>query len=141
MLTTVKGMQYFLSASQIMIYVHVATLSMPWAWHCAKVSRSIQLVSSPLTMASKAKERRYPSLRLLPPRVKGFVLIAANTKTVCMDGGGQKGDGHNSKKITKEETYSSWDSHVVTHRSTNQPVNCLCMAERTGCPVLSCLWP
>ncbi|KAF1345885.1 hypothetical protein BDV97DRAFT_30558 [Delphinella strobiligena] len=42
---------------------------------------------------------------------------------------------------SKRKTYSSWYSHVVTHRSTDQPVNCLCLAERTGCPVLSCLWP
>ncbi|KAG9873503.1 hypothetical protein KCV05_g22990, partial [Aureobasidium melanogenum] len=37
----------------------------------------------------------------------------------------------------KSKTYSSRDSHVVTHRSTNLPFNCLCMAERTGCPVFS----
>ncbi|KAH0184007.1 hypothetical protein KCU99_g9407, partial [Aureobasidium melanogenum] len=37
----------------------------------------------------------------------------------------------------KNKTYSSRDSHVVTHRSTNLPFNCLCMAERTGCPVFS----
>ncbi|KAH0382447.1 hypothetical protein KCU92_g6196, partial [Aureobasidium melanogenum] len=41
----------------------------------------------------------------------------------------------NRKKVCK--TYSSRDSHVVTHRSTNLPFNCLCMAERTGCPVFS----
>ncbi|KAH0365191.1 hypothetical protein KCU65_g6278, partial [Aureobasidium melanogenum] len=37
----------------------------------------------------------------------------------------------------ENKTYSSRDSHVVTHRSTNLPFNCLCMAERTGCPVFS----
>ncbi|KAH0334915.1 calcium/calmodulin dependent protein kinase, partial [Aureobasidium melanogenum] len=37
----------------------------------------------------------------------------------------------------ESKTYSSRDSHVVTHRSTNLPFNCLCMAERTGCPVFS----
>ncbi|KAG9705563.1 hypothetical protein KCU73_g17884, partial [Aureobasidium melanogenum] len=41
------------------------------------------------------------------------------------------------KKDDKHKTYSSRDSHVVTHRSTNLPFNCLCMAERTGCPVFS----
>ena len=48
-----------------------------------------------------------------------------------------------SKKGEQEDckTYSSRDSHVVTHRSTNLPFNCLCMAERTGCPVFSWLWP
>ncbi|KAG9575219.1 hypothetical protein KCU77_g15307, partial [Aureobasidium melanogenum] len=40
-------------------------------------------------------------------------------------------------KQKKRKTYSSRDSHVVTHRSTNLPFNCLCMAERTGCPVFS----
>ncbi|KAH0136695.1 hypothetical protein KCU67_g15974, partial [Aureobasidium melanogenum] len=39
--------------------------------------------------------------------------------------------------VHKNKTYSSRDSHVVTHRSTNLPFNCLCMAERTGCPVFS----
>ncbi|KAG9727295.1 hypothetical protein KCU73_g12668, partial [Aureobasidium melanogenum] len=48
---------------------------------------------------------------------------------------------HESKKAARAQkrykTYSSRDSHVVTHRSTNLPFNCLCMAERTGCPVFS----
>ncbi|KAG9598464.1 hypothetical protein KCU77_g6235, partial [Aureobasidium melanogenum] len=48
------------------------------------------------------------------------------------------GDGDNEqKKRNEDKTYSSRDSHVVTHRSTNLPFNCLCMAERTGCPVFS----
>ncbi|KAH0333521.1 hypothetical protein KCU81_g9844, partial [Aureobasidium melanogenum] len=42
-----------------------------------------------------------------------------------------------SKRRWNDKTYSSRDSHVVTHRSTNLPFNCLCMAERTGCPVFS----
>ncbi|KAG9721326.1 hypothetical protein KCU73_g14277, partial [Aureobasidium melanogenum] len=41
------------------------------------------------------------------------------------------------KRGIMDKTYSSRDSHVVTHRSTNLPFNCLCMAERTGCPVFS----
>ncbi|KEQ83948.1 hypothetical protein M438DRAFT_319769 [Aureobasidium pullulans EXF-150] len=41
------------------------------------------------------------------------------------------------RKSSMDKTYSSRDSHVVTHRSTNLPFNCLCMAERTGCPVFS----
>nr|POE60989.1 hypothetical protein CFP56_64698 [Quercus suber] len=40
----------------------------------------------------------------------------------------------------KGKTYNSEDSHVVTHRTTNSPVDCLYMAERTGCLVLSRLW-
>ncbi|KAG9702905.1 hypothetical protein KCU73_g18242, partial [Aureobasidium melanogenum] len=43
----------------------------------------------------------------------------------------------NPKQKIENKTYSSRDSHVVTHRSTNLPFNCLCMAERTGCPVFS----
>ncbi|KAH0365835.1 calcium/calmodulin dependent protein kinase, partial [Aureobasidium melanogenum] len=42
-----------------------------------------------------------------------------------------------STRQKESQTYSSRDSHVVTHRSTNLSFNCLCMAERTGCPVLS----
>ncbi|KAG9760354.1 hypothetical protein KCU73_g2934, partial [Aureobasidium melanogenum] len=52
----------------------------------------------------------------------------------------EKGDGTKSLHESgskKNKTYSSRDSHVVTHRSTNLPFNCLCMAERTGCPVFS----
>ncbi|KAG9842104.1 hypothetical protein KCU98_g8567, partial [Aureobasidium melanogenum] len=46
--------------------------------------------------------------------------------------------GGRAKRMTRAcKTYSSRDSHVVTHRSTNLPFNCLCMAERTGCPVFS----
>jgi hypothetical protein len=30
---------------------------------------------------------------------------------------------------------------MVTHSSTSRPVQCLCMAERTGCPVFTDLWP
>ncbi|KAH0386898.1 hypothetical protein KCU89_g17025, partial [Aureobasidium melanogenum] len=44
---------------------------------------------------------------------------------------------NDTKTRSKFKTYSSRDSHVVTHRSTNLPFNCLCMAERTGCPVFS----
>ncbi|KAF2137372.1 hypothetical protein K452DRAFT_235944, partial [Aplosporella prunicola CBS 121167] len=43
-------------------------------------------------------------------------------------------------KIQKAKTYNSWDSLVVTHLTTNQPVHSLCMAERTGCPVFYDLW-
>jgi hypothetical protein len=40
----------------------------------------------------------------------------------------------------KWETYNRRDSQMVTHSSTSRPVQCLCMAERTGCPVLTDLW-
>ena len=37
-------------------------------------------------------------------------------------------------------TYNSGDSLVVTHLTTNPPVHCLYMAERTGSLVFSVLW-
>ena len=42
--------------------------------------------------------------------------------------------------IQKAKTYNRRDSQMVTHSSTSRPVQCLCMAERTGCPVLTDLW-
>jgi hypothetical protein len=41
-------------------------------------------------------------------------------------------------KTTK--TYNSGDSLVVTHLTTNPPVHCLYMAERTGSLIFSVLW-
>ena len=38
------------------------------------------------------------------------------------------------------KTYNSGDSLVVTHLTTNPPVHCLYMAERTGSLILSVLW-
>jgi hypothetical protein len=40
----------------------------------------------------------------------------------------------------KTKTYNRRDSQMVTHSSTSRPVQCLCMAERTGCPVFTDLW-
>ena len=39
-----------------------------------------------------------------------------------------------------DKTYNRRDSQMVTHSSTSRPVQCLCMAERTGCPVFTDLW-
>ncbi|KAF2195817.1 hypothetical protein K469DRAFT_546205, partial [Zopfia rhizophila CBS 207.26] len=39
-----------------------------------------------------------------------------------------------------QKTYNSWDSLVVTHPTTSQPVKCLICGERTGSNVLNCLW-
>ncbi|KAH0361347.1 poly hydrolase, partial [Aureobasidium melanogenum] len=57
------------------------------------------------------------------------------TQLDIVDGLRKQKNKHEFSK--KNKTYSSRDSHVVTHRSTNLPFNCLCMAERTGCPVFS----
>jgi hypothetical protein len=45
-----------------------------------------------------------------------------------------------TRKDKKTKTYNRRDSQMVTHSSTSHPVQCLCMAERTGCPVLTDLW-
>jgi hypothetical protein len=42
--------------------------------------------------------------------------------------------------IGEQNTYNSRYSLVVTHPTTNLPISSLCMAERTGCPVLLNLW-
>jgi hypothetical protein len=42
-------------------------------------------------------------------------------------------------KQKKSETYNSGDSLVVTHLTTNPPVHCLYMAERTGSLIFSVL--
>jgi hypothetical protein len=44
------------------------------------------------------------------------------------------------QKEIKNRTYNRRDSQMVTHSSTSRPVQCLCMAERTGCPVFTDLW-
>jgi hypothetical protein len=44
------------------------------------------------------------------------------------------------KESKKKKTYNRRDSQMVTHSSTSRPVQCLYMAERTGCPVLTDLW-
>jgi hypothetical protein len=53
--------------------------------------------------------------------------------------GAQKGI-ESAFKVKKAKTYNRRDSQMVTHSSTSRPVQCLCMAERTGCPVLTDLW-
>ncbi|ENH99503.1 hypothetical protein COCC4DRAFT_153143, partial [Bipolaris maydis ATCC 48331] len=45
-----------------------------------------------------------------------------------------------SSKI-KPKTYGSGDSLVVTHLTTNPPVNCLYRPDRTGWLALNFLWP
>ncbi|KAF2146876.1 hypothetical protein K452DRAFT_218936, partial [Aplosporella prunicola CBS 121167] len=40
----------------------------------------------------------------------------------------------------KHKTYNSWDSPVVTHLTTNQPVHGLYVPERTGWLILHDLW-
>ena len=44
------------------------------------------------------------------------------------------------KQKKKAKTYGSGDSLVVTHLTTNPPVQGLCMRERTGSPVFPDLW-
>ena len=40
----------------------------------------------------------------------------------------------------RSNTYNSGDSLVVTHLTTNPPVSCLYMAERTGSLIFMILW-
>ena len=40
----------------------------------------------------------------------------------------------------RAKTYNSGDSLVVTHLTTNPPVSCLYMAERTGSLIFMILW-
>jgi hypothetical protein len=44
------------------------------------------------------------------------------------------------QKETDAKTYNSGDSLVVTHLTTNPPVQCLSTAERTGSSVFIVLW-
>ncbi|RPA78528.1 hypothetical protein BJ508DRAFT_349270 [Ascobolus immersus RN42] len=41
----------------------------------------------------------------------------------------------------KHKTYSTKDSRVVTHRSTNLAIRSLTMGERTGSRIFFNLWP
>ena len=47
---------------------------------------------------------------------------------------------YSSRKL-KIKIYSSRDSLLVTHATTNPPVKFLNMDERTGILILTCLWP
>ena len=47
---------------------------------------------------------------------------------------------HLSLMTKNKKTYNSGDSLVVTHLTTNPPVHCLYMAERTGSLIFSVLW-
>ena len=47
---------------------------------------------------------------------------------------------HHVSLLEEAKTYNRQDSQMVTHSSTSRPVQCLCMAERTGCPVFTDLW-
>ena len=53
-----------------------------------------------------------------------------------------KADSHTLRYVLRQKakTYNRRDSQMVTHSSTSRPVQCLCMAERTGCPVFTDLW-
>ena len=49
--------------------------------------------------------------------------------------------GYTATGVAKKKwTYNSRDSLMVTHSTTNPPIWGLCMAERTGCPILLSLW-
>ncbi|KAH0353026.1 hypothetical protein KCU81_g1881, partial [Aureobasidium melanogenum] len=72
--------------------------------------------------------------RLRNSQLRGY---STPSRTFVADRARQQPQRKKEKIWLRNKTYSSRDSHVVTHRSTNLPFNCLCMAERTGCPVFS----
>ncbi|KAG9942893.1 hypothetical protein KCU85_g9076, partial [Aureobasidium melanogenum] len=78
---------------------------------------------------NKIKKPRQTSSSAIVPKAL-FEPLLNCVKTLTYASITKRGD-------VESKTYSSRDSHVVTHRSTNLPFNCLCMAERTGCPVFS----
>jgi hypothetical protein len=77
---------------------------------------------------------------------------AAEGGKVIADGGGrrveyrvfgncatEKDDHFVTTKIGSKKNYSTRDSHVVTHHSTNLAIHCLTRAERTGSRAFSVL--
>ena len=85
---------------------------------------------SPKTMKSPFQLQSY---RKTTPTPNGYSIILGPILN-CRDS--------SSKMVykAKRKTYNRRDSQMVTHSSTSRPVQCLCMAERTGCPVLTDLW-
>jgi hypothetical protein len=77
---------------------------------------------------------------------KGVAVLEVLEVTITGLGALKLRKGATAKKPTcmdpeqKIKTYNRRDSQMVTHSSTSRPVQCLCMAERTGCPVLTDLW-
>jgi hypothetical protein len=67
-------------------------------------------------------------------------LFTSICTTAVYDFGGLVGPYLTLSTICGEKTYNRRDSQMVTHSSTSRPVQCLCMAERTGCPVFTDLW-
>ena len=60
----------------------------------------------------------------------------------CLRFGDAHLKGEKGVRGTKNYTeFSTWDSHMVTHCSTNQAIRCLFTAERTGCETFIVLWP
>jgi hypothetical protein len=68
--------------------------------------------------------------------------IALSTHVLASDSQ-QSFDGSKKVKTSKQKmakTYNSGYSPVVTHLTTNPPVSCLNIAERTGSIVFKILW-
>jgi hypothetical protein len=75
--------------------------------------------------------------RLITTILKPYILSYSIRRWV--DGSERSTRGW-QKKVSNSKTYNRRDSQMVTHSSTSRPVQCLCMAERTGCPVFTDLW-
>jgi hypothetical protein len=64
--------------------------------------------------------------------------LAISTPTTSRSGPPKKKEKRNDTKDGKQN-YSTRDSHVVTHHSTNLAIHCLTRAERTGSRAFSVL--
>ena len=67
-----------------------------------------------------------------------LVLLAGSPSSVGPPA--RPGLGQKDEQKKHQNTYNSGDSLVVTHLTTNPPVSCLYMAERTGSLIFMILW-
>ena len=91
-----------------------------------------------------APKRQSNTFRIRPARLvlckRGVVVARLSHAPLNWRVLHQNPQNSGAKKAKRKKTYNSGYSLVVTHPTTNPPIDCLCMAERTGCPVLSLLW-
>jgi hypothetical protein len=78
--------------------------------------------------------------KLIPQGTRGSNMIWLTAEIRSEEPGVAGAEMRKSIHSEAKKTYNRRDSQMVTHSSTSRPVQCLCMAERTGCPVLTDLW-
>jgi hypothetical protein len=103
------------------------------------VSPQISLIGSSVLLRSRcAKRRLILTLRSPPPFL---TLNAQSCKAKRIPNMYADRPRPEARKASeKAKTYNSGDSLVVTHLTTNPPVQCLSTAERTGSSVFIVLW-